>query len=224
MEVHSGKVLSKLSSGLPKGGRGYASLTDASDDEIWLAFKQGNADAFEFIYVRYFPLLFNYGRQFSSDTELVKDIIQDLFIYLNEKRSGLGNVSSIKFYLYKAFRSRIVRHFGKTQSLFRDVDDFSENGFGIVFAEEVAENPLLDEMLHKKLEAAFLTLTKRQREIVIYHFYEGFSYIEITSLMGFGRVEYARILMGRTILKLRKELADAGIAMELVLMLIAFQN
>ena len=68
-------------------------------------------------------------------------------------------------------------------------------------------NMAMDEERRQKLEHAFNTLTKRQKEILIYYFYEDFTYQEITSLMGFAEVQYARVLVSRSLAKLRKELS-----------------
>ncbi|WP_221622273.1 RNA polymerase sigma factor [Larkinella rosea] len=187
-----------------------APFKDLPEYEIWAQFRGGNPKAFGFIYTTYFPILYNYGRQFTSDTDLVKDTIQDLFIYLQEKKAGLGEVSSIKFYLYKAYKNRIIRHLTKNRFAPEQLDYDDDRGFEIAFTEESSGiSELLDDELRQKMETAFSQLTKRQKEIIIYYFYEGFSYTEITALMGFAKIEYARILMSRTILKLRKELGES---------------
>ena len=193
----------------------FLSFKQASDTEIWGEFKRGSQSAFEFIYVKYFPLLFNYGRQFSCDTDLVQDIIQDLFIYLQEKKAGLADVSSIKFYLYKSYKTRIVRHLGKNKFSWEELDYDRNQGFEVMIGDDFSTISL-DEELRQKMEKAFTLLTKRQKEVIIYYFYEGFSYAQITSLMGFTKIEYARILMSRTILKLRKELGESMFALDML--------
>ena len=189
-----------------------------SDEALWNRFKEGSGSAFEFIYIKYFPILFNYGRQFTRDTDLVKDIIQDLFIYLQEKKAGLGDVSSIKFYLYKSYRARMIRHLNKNKFSWEELDYDGDMGFEVMLSDDFSGTGALDDELRQKMEKAFALLTKRQKEIIIYYFYEGFSYNQITSLMGFAKIEYARILMSRTILKLRKELGSSLVAVELVMM------
>jgi hypothetical protein len=48
-----------------------------SESDLWDLFKNGDTEVFNFIYVKYFPILINYGHQFTKDRELVKDVIQD---------------------------------------------------------------------------------------------------------------------------------------------------
>lgn len=177
------------------------------ESDLWELFK-GDARAFNHVYLRYFPILYNYGHQFTKDRELVKDVIQDLFIYLKEKSAKLGRTTSIKFYLYRAYRRRIRRYLriynrGASETSFEDA------GFEVALPHEShIINSAINEELKVRLEQAFAALSRRQREIVMYYYFEGFSYQQITSVMGFAKVQYARILMSRTIARLRKELEN----------------
>nr|WP_295922284.1 sigma-70 family RNA polymerase sigma factor [uncultured Dyadobacter sp.] len=194
-------------------------LEHASDEVIWAKFKEGDEGAFEFIYTKYFPVLYNYGRQFTRNPALAKDIIQDLFIYLQEKKERLGAVSSIKFYLYKSYRNRIVRHLNKENLSLEDVTYQQQIGFEIILANNESADTAIDDELRHKMQRAFDQLTERQKEIIIYYYYEGFNYAQITTIMGFGKIEYARILMSRAIQKLRQLMGVSAVVVEAVLML-----
>lgn len=188
----------------------YNQVTDfhtMPDSDLWELFK-GDTKAFNHVYSRYFPILYHYGHQFTKDHELVKDVIQDLFIYLKEKSKNLGRTTSIKFYLYKAYRRRIRRYLNKSKrgSL---GGDYGNGGFEVALPHEShIINSAVNEELKANLELAFDVLSPRQREIIMYYFFEGFSYQQIGSIMGFARVQYARILMSRSIARLRKELSN----------------
>jgi RNA polymerase sigma-70 factor (ECF subfamily) len=189
-----------------------------SESDLWDLFKEGDTQVFNFVYVKYFPILINYGHQFTKDRELVKDVIQDLFIYLKEKRKTLGPTTSIKFYLYKAYRRRILRYLSKKKYSWEGLDYHNNIGFEVALSQESKMiNSAINEEIRQKLEHAFEALTKRQKEIIIYYFYEDFSYKQITSVMGFSKVQYARILVSRSIAKLRKELGDLKMILFLLL-------
>ncbi|MFV0592573.1 MAG: RNA polymerase sigma factor, partial [Draconibacterium sp.] len=74
------------------------------DKQIWDDFRKGKADALSHIYFHYAQFLFRYGRKFSQDEEMIKDIIQDLFYYLISARENLGSTDNIRFYLMASFR------------------------------------------------------------------------------------------------------------------------
>jgi len=86
---------------------------ETNDSRIWDEFRSGNESSFIYIYQNYFDKLYNYGLRITKDEDLVKDAIQDLFIELRKKRSHLGKTDSIKFYLFKCLKRKIIKEEGK---------------------------------------------------------------------------------------------------------------
>ena len=60
-----------------------------NDQLLWKSFRNGSESAFVEIYNRHFQMLYDYGRQFSQDTEIVKDYVQDMFVTIRRKRFKL---------------------------------------------------------------------------------------------------------------------------------------
>ncbi|WP_460545120.1 RNA polymerase sigma factor, partial [Echinicola sediminis] len=60
--------------------------TEKTDAEIWSSFKRGDELAFNYIYRKYTPELYNYGFQISGNEPMTKDCIQMMFISLRRKR------------------------------------------------------------------------------------------------------------------------------------------
>ena len=54
-------------------------------------------------------MLFRYGHNFTSDTELIKDCIQDVFTGLYKNRERLIVPNNIKVYLFVAIKNCIQR-------------------------------------------------------------------------------------------------------------------
>ncbi len=179
------------------------------DSQRWKAFKNGDEASFISIYTQYFPVLFNFGHQFTRDKELVKDLIQDLFIELKQKRKNLGNTDSIKFYLLKSYRRKLLYHLKKEKVNISKEQIFLKDTFEIELTHEShLINAQLNDEIKVRLSKALNGLTERQREILIYFFHEGLSYEEITAIMEFSKIEYARVLMSRSLSKLRGILSD----------------
>ncbi|MDW7692932.1 hypothetical protein R9C00_10625 [Flammeovirgaceae bacterium SG7u.111] len=57
-------------------------------------------------------------RYIGDTTGLVEDCIQEVFIYLRKKKANLGNTNSIRFYLYKALHSKILRTLSGKSKMF----------------------------------------------------------------------------------------------------------
>src|SRR5690349_6940661 len=89
---------------LKKPSATYLDHGSIADKVLWDAFKKGDELAFARIYNIYSSSLFYYGCKYSADKEMVRDCLQDFFLYLRNNRLGFGETSSIKFYLLKAFR------------------------------------------------------------------------------------------------------------------------
>lgn len=158
---------------------------DISDKDLWESFKRGDPDALSCIYEQHVQLLFRYGKKFTSDKELVKDTIQDLFFDLIRTRKNLGSTDSIKFYLIASFRRKLAISV-KKRPLQVDVD-VEENSNAGLFC--LPEQELREEMelspREKMVEEGLKTLTPKQREILYYRYTCNFDYeqiCEITSL------------------------------------------
>ncbi|WP_157637839.1 RNA polymerase sigma factor [Flexithrix dorotheae] len=179
------------------------------DIEIWENLRMGSEEAFSFIYFKYFQQLFNYGHQFSTDREFVKDIIQDLFVEIKLKHKRLRELkTSIKPYLFKSLRRKLLEKRSKI-SFVGEEKIYVEHSFQIEFS---IENQLIQKQVNKevlkKLEEAFQKLPARQKEVLINYYFEGLDYNEITEVMGFSKIEHARVMAHRGIKNLRKELGN----------------
>lgn len=53
-----------------------------TDEIIWNLCLKGDRKAFEVLYRRYYPILYNYGKIYSKDTDLVKNCLQNFFVKL----------------------------------------------------------------------------------------------------------------------------------------------
>lgn len=169
------------------------------DSEIWEEFKNGNEGAFNHIYLKYFQELYGYGQQFTSDFGLIKDLLQDLFIDLRKNRKRLGPTSSIKFYLFKSIRRKIVRYLKRKNTIyFSDMEPFSNIEFEKSYELKYLKDQL-DENKKALIKQAFSKLSRRQKEAVFYYFYHEMSYEEVTSIMGFRNVKSTRNLIYKAI-------------------------
>ncbi|MBV6647821.1 MAG: sigma-70 family RNA polymerase sigma factor [Cyclobacteriaceae bacterium] len=164
-----------------------AMSSSEKDDEdlIWERFKAGSGTALTHIYRNYSNLLFNYGTQFTNNRALLKDCIQDLFEELIERREKLSSTNSIKFYLMRSFRNKLVKTIQKDNKR-RDSEEISsqENFKLAVSAEVKLINGQLDETKKKLLEKYLNELPILQREALILYFYEGLKYEQIAEMLG----------------------------------------
>lgn len=188
----------------PAGSVSLAKASERSDQEVWMDFKDGDEAAFVFIYRRYANLLFNFGSKFSADRELVKDCLQDFFLYLRKNRETLGDTTSIKLYLLISFRRRVIEYVSKNNLRKTRAEDAVSFQLQVEISDELKYiNAQLQEEQIFKLNQALGRLDAREKEAVYLFYYEGMSYKEIAELLNFTHISSARRLIYRALNNLR---------------------
>ena len=171
--------------------------------ELWKAFKNGDRVPFEKLYKFYINDLLSYGYRVTSDRQLIRDSIQDLFLHLWQTRSNLSDTDNVRFYLYRSLRNRIVRNIEKTNHTSIDTTNLFENIIEALSGEEeFIENEHLT-MQQIKLKQAIQQLPKRQQEIIQLRYYHDFSFEEIAEMMVINN-QSVRNLLHRAITELRQ--------------------
>lgn len=191
----------------PPALRGDAVPYPTSDLVIWREFKGGSEVAFNYIYREYFDTLFGYALQFTHDQELIKDLIQDFFIDLREKRERLGDTDSIKYYLFKSLRRKITRYLSKNKVLLTS-SELSQTFQVVLSHEAILINQQLTQEKSDQLQEAFAKLSPKKREAIYHVFYENLSYKETASIMGLMNVKSVRNLIYKALDNLRKNIKD----------------
>jgi RNA polymerase sigma-70 factor (ECF subfamily) len=82
-----------------------------SDLELASQLKDGNLEAFTEIHKRYYGVLYSHAYKRLPDREEVRDILQELFIYMWNNRESINIGSSLPAYLYTSVRNRIFNIF-----------------------------------------------------------------------------------------------------------------
>jgi RNA polymerase sigma factor (sigma-70 family) len=182
-----------------------------NDNKLWEDFKKGEKYALSHIYYLYVNQLFRYGKKFSSDDELVKDTIQDLFFDLIRTRVNLGTTGHIYFYLIKAFRRRLLRSLSETKKLKLTDEEAEMQTANIVYS--IEDEWIQKEQLTEKEEMvrkSLAELSPKQREILYYRFTCDFEYSQICEIMSL-KYDSARKQVFRAIKALKDKLPDKGV-------------
>ena len=182
---------------------------DKSDIDIWNAFNEGDEFAFNYIYRIYVNLLFRYGCQLCKDQSHIQDCIQNIFIDLRRKRGSLGEVKSIKPYLFKILYRDLIRKSNKSKEVICEEPEKVYKNFNIEFSQETKiihlEN---DKEKFEKIQDAINKLTSRQRQAILLLYVEGMSYKEISEAMDFNEVKSARKVVYRALSTLKSMLQN----------------
>lgn len=155
-----------------------------SDSILWKMFLQGDSSAYSQIYKQTAQELFRFGLLYTSDRDLIKDCIQDVFVKIYTNRETLAPTDNIIAYLTVAMRNTLFNAL-KKQTESPLVDEPGEK------REEVIEelSPEID-YINKEQEVrtqqtvrkVMSMLTDRQREIIYYRYIRDMSIDEISKI------------------------------------------
>lgn len=155
--------------------------------QLWDDFRNGDKSAFAYIYVRFFPILYNYGCRICKDKGLVQDCIQDLFLELSNLQNKLSATTSIRFYLYRCIRRKISLrvsrlHLHRTEPLDSRVNEAYDDSAILPIEFQQIELESGEERRREILQALDF-LTTKQRKVIQLRFYEDMSYKDISARM-----------------------------------------
>ncbi len=175
-----------------------------NDDNLWLGLRQGDKEMFLALYKKYYHTLLFIGLKEMKDAQLVKDAIQQLFLYLWEKRETIQEADNVKSYLVTSFLRKLTADWKKSKQSGALQVVWSSN------PEDPQPDPLeklirKDEQSHlfKLLMEHINELPNRQKELIVLKFYEGLTYEEIVQRTGLShRTVYNKIHEGLKKLKL----------------------
>ena len=159
---------------------------DARNKDYWqlvlLKFKTGDRDSFEEIYNEFADQLFAYGAKITTDRELLKDCIQDLFIDLYKYNPTIRNAELLEYYLYKSLKRLIIKKLKKDKRL--EGFGYEHSSFNLIFSAETDSFP--EELINEQIELlqkALKTLDDKKRELLFLKFDSGLNYNEIGDLL-----------------------------------------
>ncbi len=191
-----------FSSGIWKG------FANSDDKDIWQQLREGNHLALEYFYRTYSKSLYNFGMKMYGQNQWVEDCLQELFTDLWKQHERLASVSSIKTYLFRAFKYKLQRQHSKEKRWVYNLDfDMLPN----MEVELPVENLMISAQLSReqklKIVKATEKLPSRQREVLHLLFQVGASYEEVAEIMGIN-VKSAYTLAWKGINALRKLIID----------------
>ena len=158
-------------------------MLEEESNKRWQSFLLGDNDAYSWLYKKYVQILFQYGSRFTSDSELIKDCIQELFTTLYKNRKRLGTPpANVKVYLFISLKNNLIRAIEK-QTRFERM----EQDMGSFLLEPTVEEQYIDDESHrnrrKLVEKILQVLTPRQKEIIYYRYIQEIGLKDICALM-----------------------------------------
>ncbi len=189
-----------------------SSITVHTDNENWQKLLHGDKDALYELYSTYYHTLFFTGLRHVHDANLVKDVIQQQFLYFWEKRNSLLPARNVKSYIIVSFLRRLTNDWVKARKTIHLEVAWSkkeETLFESSYEEVLIRKDYIDSV-HKSLLNIINTLPARQRELIVMKFYEGLEYDSIVEKTGLAhRTVYNKI--HEALNKIRQSLLESPV-------------
>ena len=182
--------------------KSMAASSEMDDIALWGLLIKGDQKALEILYQRYYSLLLNYGLRCSTDKELVKDCIQDLFINLHQNTHINVTNITVRSYLLKALRNNLTYKLATN----KEADSLDDSVFHIPLNEDLFEQlfPKNDHdlQLARRLLVAISQLSPNQKTVLYLRYVQELSYKEIADVMDMN-IQSSMNLSSRALTKLR---------------------
>lgn len=164
-------------------------------------YRHGNQKAFTLLYNLYVVSLLNYGACLTSDKELVKDCVHDVFVKLLTK-CKTQKINKVGSYLFISLRNRLTDEFRRgTFCSDTPISDLKVKRYDDS-VESLYITKEHDERVHADVVKLFDELTPRQQKAFKLYFIDQRKYDEICQILNMN-YPCVRNLVHRGMLKLR---------------------
>ena len=150
-----------------------------TNDQLFIRLRQGDEAAFEAIYREYYKGLCAFASQYVGDIDECEEIVQDVMVWLWEKRSMLVPEMSVKSLLFTIVKNKCLNNIAHLQIKQRVHEELYAK------FEEQFEDPdlYLEGELMIKLDKAIRDLPTDYRIAFTMNRFENYTYVEIAEKM-----------------------------------------
>ncbi|UZR92954.1 RNA polymerase sigma-70 factor [Chondrinema litorale] len=155
---------------------------DFEEDEILNQLRKDNQKVFEHLFRNKYEELYAFSVKITRQPEASEELVQDIFVYLWEKRKELEVKTNLKTYLYSAVKNRSIDYlrskYVKMQSAFIDDDNLTQSNL------VTASNELQEKELAEIIKKGIAQLPEKCRIIFLMSREGALSYQEIADQLG----------------------------------------
>ena len=142
----------------------------------------GDGRAFKKLFRTHYSKLCGFAADYVNSVDRARDIVQDVFLDIWDRRENLTVRTSMKSYLYKSVKNRALNEIRKRESRQNMKDDLNYSNTASSDQRTAADAFHMNE-LSEKVEQAISDLPDRRRRAFLLHRRHGFTYKEIAEIM-----------------------------------------
>jgi RNA polymerase sigma-70 factor, ECF subfamily len=174
-------------------------------DPLALRIKQGDNQAFELLFRKYYVRLCGFSNKFLSDPEEAREVAQEAFIKIWEGREDIDPENSLKSYLFKIAQNLSLNILRKKKIETRYLEIFKQ--VYIEHSDFSVYDSLLVQELEDKIAAAVNTIPPKCKRVFELSRIEGLKYNQIAEILNIS-VKTVEAQISKALSILRIELKD----------------
>jgi len=178
-----------------------AESNELNDPELAIKIKKGDHKAFKEFFDRYNAFLLNYLMKRGTAKEAAKDLVQQAFLMIWEKRSEIDETKSLRAFLFRIAYTRMLNLF-RDHSKFDEVADPEDNS--VIDADVETEEK---DHLGSVIEKAISSMPEKRQEVFRMCFVQEFTYKETAQVLNVS-IKTIENHMGLALKDMRKLLKD----------------
>lgn len=183
---------------------GVSTMTDQHQE--WVArIREGDRAAFRDVFHTYYSPLCAFAASYVGSTDRARDVVQEVFLSLWERRAQWTLRGSLKAYLYQAVRNRALNATRDRDTRQQAYAHHERRRNGSV--RRTAEDRTYYHQLEGAVDRAVDQLPPRRRMVFLLHRQHGLTYAEIAQTMQITR-KTVENQMGRALKFLRRRLTE----------------
>lgn len=197
-------------------------MKETTEVTLWQQIRAGNNKAYEQLFLRYADFMLAYGLKFTTNRELVKDAIQNVFMRIISGHEHIGDTDNVKAYLMASLRREVTVSIRHQNMLSLDNEEPQFNMLPMVAEVDSIEDSEEKKQLIFLLNKAITRLTLRQQEAIYLRYIQELPMKEVSTMLDMN-YQSTRNLLHRAITKLRDDM-DGQITNlpDLILLLVLF--
>lgn len=170
--------------------------------QLWLQVKNNYRPAFNELYQQSIDGLWSYAQRFTSNQDLTKEVIQEVYTELWIKRQRIEINSSFRFYLLKTFRRALLKKLQGQRKI--DTIAFEARLYKVSSHEDQLISEEEKKQRLQQLSIALKSLTPRQQEALYLKFHQQLNSPAIAEIMGL-QTHAVYKLVSTALIRLRKQ-------------------
>jgi RNA polymerase sigma-70 factor (ECF subfamily) len=186
-------------------------MTNYSDIDLLNKLRNGNEEAFEFIFFNYYNKLCSYANFLLKNNETAKEVVQDVLLKMWETRHKLDIPISLRAYLYRAVHNKSINQINslcaQKKHLKNLTDDINVQSIISPLSNNYPIANLIGKELEEEIEKALNALPEKCRIIFELCRFEELSYQDVAKKMNIS-INTVKTQMKRAFEKLREALKE----------------